>query len=613
MTPLARWLADPSGGIFHPLWFVAGGAITLLASGVLFRVPQQYWRYSGVVDLRNIIAAAVVSATLFSCLLWVTGYGLPTPAFPFIDALMLIMGLGGIRLGARLVKIRQKKSAQQIQGEKVLLVGTEEHLDFLIRLIQKGILRRRILGLVVTEGLSRGQRIHGYSILGVTDSIRALIARMIEEGNRPSQVILADPELRGADLMALLSAIGDYDIPVLRMPFLDHFHPAEHIELQPVVLEDLLNRAPIRVPDSMRTHITQLIEGKVVLVTGAGGSIGTELVQQIAHHRPAHLVLLERSEYALWKIGLTLSEQFSDIQYDSVIGDVQNREKMAELFARYRPELVFHAAALKHVPLVEQNPCEAILTNVVGTRIIADCAHTYKAHALVVISTDKAVHPSSVMGVTKRCAEIYTQALDYVMHEQGSRTSCLTVRFGNVLGSTGSVVPLFQHQLANGGPLTVTDPEMTRYFMTISEAVGLVLQAMQRRLTVSTAGSLFVLDMGKPVRIMELARQMIRLAGLQPDRDMAIAITGRREGEKLEETLFYEQEYSQRIDRNGLWEVVPSMSLRLSEVAEYFEQLEAACHGGDTEKAFDILHEIVPEFLPVKMEEKHVYHSEYVS
>lgn len=620
-TPLARYMADPASGLFHPLWFVVGGAMTLGVSSIIFRVPQHYWRYSSVVDIRNLVAAAVLSAVFFALLLWCTGYGLPSPTFPIIHAMLLIVALGGVRVCVRLHALRGAQKAVSV-ASPVLLIAAEERLALLIRVIEEGYPQKyRITGLVTPCRTPKGKRIHGHAIVGCRDDISSIIARLSRDGQRPTHIIVSETEITSMSLMALLSAVDD-DIHVVRMPALDCMHPAEKVELHPIVLDDLLNRFPRYLTEEDQHDMRRLIAGKRVLVTGAGGSIGSELVRQIAGFAPSSLILLDQSEYALWTVSQDVTERFPEVCSHQVLADIQKRAALRKVFSRFRPQLIFHAAALKHVPLVEESPCEGILTNSLGTRYVADCAREYGAVALVMISTDKAVYPSSVMGASKRCAEMYVQMLDRQARAGQGGLRCVSVRFGNVLGSTGSVVPLFQRQLARGGPLTVTHSEMTRYFMTIPEAVGLVLQAVQRGIAPSfdaslqrsaieqrlRSGSVFVLDMGKPVRIMDLARHMIRLAGLRPERDIAIQITGTREGEKLSETLFYDEEDPLRTDREGIWIVTPE-TLPEERLMMALNALEDACLAGHTRHALAILKDIVPGFTPEeRLDKKRPHH-----
>ncbi len=308
----------------------------------------------------------------------------------------------------------------------------------------------------------------------------------------------------------------------------------DKVEVKPVAIEDLLGRAQ-KAPELGRRK--ELIEGMVVMVTGAGGTIGGEMVRQIAAYNPTKLILLDISEYNLYKIGKELADINPDVPVRCSICDVRDNLALESIFIKEKPQLVFHAAALKHVPIVEENLAEAVLTNIIGSKNVADCSVKYGANKVVMISTDKAVNPTSLMGVTKRIAEFYVQSLG--SSGKCGITSFATVRFGNVLGSSGSVIPLFQNQLESGGPITVTHPDMVRYFMTVPEAVELVLQASTLDSgNKNEKSSIFVLDMGQPIRINDLALQMIKLAGLRPEIDVKIEYTGIRRGEKLYEELF---------------------------------------------------------------------------
>jgi O-antigen biosynthesis protein WbqV len=338
-----------------------------------------------------------------------------------------------------------------------------------------------------------------------------------------------------------------------------------------------------------------LIAGRRVLVTGAGGSIGGELVRQIAEGSPAELTLVENSEFALYSIDLEIAEKYPTLKKTPILADVRDAARIEKVMADARPELVFHAAALKHVPMVEANKLEGVTTNAIGTRIVADACVKHGVSLMVLISTDKAVNPTNVMGATKRVAESYCQALDAA---SAGGTCFVTVRFGNVLGSTGSVVPLFQRLLAAGGPLTVTHPDMTRYFMTIREAVELVLQASAFRFGHPELhrGRIFVLDMGEPVKIVHLARQMIRLAGLRPDQDIQIAFTGIRPGEKLFEEIFHGAEAPVPTEMEGVLEA----TIRAGDLTTITDALAAMADAGekaDENQVLAQLHSLVPEFL----------------
>jgi FlaA1/EpsC-like NDP-sugar epimerase len=397
---------------------------------------------------------------------------------------------------------------------------------------------------------------------------------------------------------ALFDAAAGLGLTLARLPKLTDFKSgvADKMEIKPVDVEDLLGRPQVPLD---RDAMARLIKGRRVLVTGAGGSIGTELVRQIAALGPAALTPVDHSEYALYRIDLEAAESFPALPRESRLADVRDKGRLDQVFAEARPEVVFHAAALKHVPMVEGNVVEGIATNTIGTVNVADTCRAFDVGHMVVISTDKAVNPSSVMGASKRLAEIYCQARDIEASARGAGTRFVTVRFGNVLGSTGSVVPLFQRQLAHGGPLTVTHPDMRRYFMTIREAVELVLQAAALGAGETGAGvppgNICVLDMGEPVKIIDLARQMIRLAGLEPEKDVKIEIVGLRPGEKLFEEVFHGAEPLVASPAAGILLAEPRAA-DADAIEAAMIQLRAACAERDQEGAMAVLHGLVPEY-----------------
>ncbi len=625
-APLARFLADPGGGLLHPIWFVAGGAITLLLSGLPFRLPQQYWRFSGRGDLVDVAVASVAGAGLFSAGLALTGTPLPSVTFPVVHAFTLLALLGAARIAYGAYHGRSR--AEDQVATPVLLVGAGEAAELFIRAAAQD--RRaglRVLGLVSLSGHQAGRRIHGNTILGDVDSLDAVLARLREQDRVPGALVLTEPGFSGPPLARLMRAADAAGVPVRRVPALTRLQAAEGtgaldaggpggLELRPVPIEDLLNRPQVPLD---RDGIARLVRGRRVLVTGAGGSIGSELARQVAALDPAELVLLDHGEFALWRIELEVGELAPALPRHAVIADVRDAERVRAVLGRHRPELVFHAAALKHVPMVESNPLEGLLTNACGTRHVADAARACGALAMVLISTDKAVNPSSLMGASKRLAEMYCQALDLEARSAvgearsavgearstmgdaravAGGTRFVTVRFGNVLGSTGSVVPLFRRQLARGGPLTVTHPDMQRYFMTVREAVGLVLQASTLGATGDRAareGGIFVLDMGEPVRIVDLARQMIRLAGLRPEVDVPIRFTGLRPGEKLFEELFHGAEPPAPTGHPGLLMAAPRTA-DPALVGRALLELGELCAAGQTGRALAVVRRLVPEF-----------------
>ena len=465
-----------------------------------------------------------------------------------------------------------------------------------LRALEYGRGAYRVLGILSLGDAQTGRRIHGQAILGTVRDAPAVLARLREDGRLPSALVVTEPDLAGPPLAALLAVADAAGVPVRRVPRPFALQSAargdEALQLAPIAIEDLLNRpeAPLD-----REGMARLVQGRRVLVTGAGGTIGSELARQVAALRPASLLLLDNGEYALWQVDLELGESYPAVARQAVIADIRDEARVRDVFELFRPELVFHAAALKHVPMVEANPVEGLLTNAAGTRHVADAARAAGVQAMVLISTDKAVNPTSIMGASKRLAEMYCQALDMAAARSDAGMRCVTVRFGNVLGSTGSVVPLFRRQLERGGPLTVTHPDMRRYFMTVREAVGLVLEATVLGLRREGDGNIFVLDMGDPVKIVDLARQMIRLAGLRPDDDVTISFTGLRPGEKLFEELFHGKEPLAPTDHPSLLTAAPRTA-DPAIVGRAIEEIAAAGRAGQERLALAILGRLVPEF-----------------
>ena len=513
-------------------------------------------------------------------------------AFPAIHALVLMVLLSLPRIGYRLMR---ENPAREGAAQSVLLVGAGEGADIFMRALAADRAAPFVVAGLLARGRGQtGRRINGHAILGGIDDAAAVLARLRAEDRLPASLVVTDGDLPGSALGSLMEAADREGLRVYRAPRPTALDPAgtTSVDLKPMAIEDLLNRPQVPLD---RAGMARMIQGRRVIVTGAGGSIGSELARQVAALGPDLLVLLDISEFALWQIDLELTESFPAIPRQAVIADVRDAARITTLFATLRPELVFHAAALKHVPIVESNPLEGLLTNVIGTRAVADAARANGAAAMVVISTDKAVNPTSVMGASKRMAEMYCQALDVQAQTSGGMR-CITVRFGNVLGSTGSVVPLFQRQLARGGPLTVTHPDMQRYFMTVREAVGLVLQASVAGTTDAThEGGIFVLDMGEPVKIVDLARQMIRLAGLRPDIDVEIRFTGLRPGEKLFEEMFHGKEPPSPTSFPGLLMATPRTA-DPALVGRAIDELANSCHAGQTKLALAQLARMVPEF-----------------
>jgi O-antigen biosynthesis protein WbqV len=596
---VARVLLTPDGDPLTPAWTILWGSVSLLLAGLPFRLSVQYWRFAGPGDLLGVAAASLTGATLFSLALHGAGLGLPTPTFPAVYALALMVLLAAPRVFYRLL---QEGAGGGEGAQPVVLVGAGDPADLFLRaLAGDRDAPYRAIGLLSLGQAQTGRRIHGCPILGTVADIDAVLARLRAQERLPAVLVVTEPEMPGSALASLMQAAEREGLRVARAPRLTALDPEgrgrERLELKPVAIEDLLNRAQVPLD---REGMARLVQGRRVLVTGAGGSIGSELARQAAALGPEVLVLLDNGEYALWQIDLELGESHQAVPRRAVLADIRDEPRMRAVFEEMRPDLVFHAAALKHVPMVEGNPAEGLLTNAGGTRIVADAARAAGATAMVLISTDKAVNPTSVMGASKRLAEMYCQGLDMAARRAGGGMRCITVRFGNVLGSTGSVVPLFQRQLARGGPLTVTHPDMQRYFMTVREAVGLVLQASvagtgEALPEALREGGIFVLDMGQPVKIVDLARQMIRLAGRRPDVDVELRFTGLRPGEKLMEELFHGREPPEPTGMPGLLVATPRTA-DPAIVGRSIDEIATACRGGQSRLALALLGRMVPEF-----------------
>ena len=610
-VPLARALAMPGEPVLHPFWLLPLGAVAVLACGLPVGLSRQYWRFAGMRDLVSVAIASVLGAAIFALLTWPTDAWVPSnPAFPVIHALTLLALLGLPRLLYRWKQSHRSHEDDGAEPSTVLLAGAGDGADIFLRALEQD--RRttwRVAGILSLRSRQAGRRIHGHPILGTLDDLPAVLDGMHRSGTLPGMIVVTSSEISGVAMVRLIETADRHGISVRRAPDPTALAPAarragdrpgedgprKRLELRPVAIEDLLNRPQVPLD---REGMARLVQGRRVLVTGAGGTIGSELARQVAALGPEALLLLDNGEYALWQIDLELGETHPAVTRRPLIADIRDEARMRALCAEFRPELVFHAAALKHVPMVEANPLEGLLTNAFGTRIVADAARAAGAKLMVLISTDKAVNPTSVMGASKRLAEMYCQALDIRARADGGGMRCVTVRFGNVLGSTGSVVPLFQRQLERGGPLTVTHPDMQRYFMTVREAVGLVLQASvvgAGDTDLVKDGGIFVLDMGKPVKIVDLARQMVRLAGLKPDHDVEIRFTGLRPGEKLFEELFHGKEPPRATPFAGLLMAEPRTA-DPAIVGRVLEEIAAQARTGGRAQALAILSRMVPEF-----------------
>lgn len=595
--------------IKDPQILFSAGIFSVIAavSYNMFGMNSGVWRYASLRDLLAITRAVTATILIFLLMVFLTTRLACIPrSVPLINWFVLVVMLGGPRLLYRMLKDRRLANILE-NGNRgripVLLVGAGDETEIFIRAVTGN--REspyRVVGILDDKGSRVGREIHGIKILGGLGKLEDVVGELTAGGMAPRRLVLtrASQRLSGPELGALVERCAAINLSVARLPALTDFKDAsgdKAVTVRPIAIEDLLGRPPVAL--NLRA-IGGLISGRTVLITGAGGTIGSELTRQIAGFAPRRLILFDNGEYNLYLIDLELRESHPTLDCRPVMGDVRDRKRVLEIFHEEHPDLVFHAAALKHVPMVEINPVEGVMTNILGTRNVADAAIATGVPAMVLISTDKAVRPTNVMGATKRVAESYCQALDIVASSgaKGAQTRFMTVRFGNVLGSTGSVVPLFNRQLQAGGPLTVTHPEVCRFFMTVREAVELVLQASaygMRAGNNNDRGRIFVLDMGQPVKIADLARQMIRLAGLRPGQDIDIVYTGLRPGEKLYEEMFAATEPPERTSVEGVLVASPR-AVDLAILRRSLDELEATATAGDVPRLRNLLAHIVPDY-----------------
>jgi FlaA1/EpsC-like NDP-sugar epimerase len=521
------------------------------------------WRYTGARDLIAILVATTLSSLAFTGFLAFAFHSFPR-SVPLIEWLCAVTLVGGMRFSIRAFRSNELGLARLApKRERILVLGAGDAGEMLVREIHsRHSMKWEPVGFLDDDSRKRGVSIHGVRVHGPISRLAQKVAQL-----QVDEVIIAIPSASSAEMRRIVAGCRDAGVRFKTIPGIDHLIDGRVTvsQLRDVAIDDLLGRDPVTLD---MCEISDAMSGRVVLVSGAGGSIGSELCRQLCRFQPGALVLLEKTENNLFHIHRELTARFPDLKLVPCIADVTDAPRLQAVFSEHRPDVVFHAAAHKHVPMMEWNPGEAVKNNVLGTKTLADVAHEFKVARFVMISTDKAVNPTSVMGVSKRVAEIYVQALS-----QRSRTRFVTVRFGNVLGSAGSVIPIFKEQIAAGGPVTVTHPEMTRYFMTIPEASQLVLQAG----TMGDGGEIFILDMGEPVKIADLARDLISLSGFEPGVDIDIQFTGMRPGEKLFEELSVAEEDADRTKhpkifvgrfRPHAWETVQRYIRDLADLSE---------------------------------------------
>lgn len=570
--------------------------VMLLCVLLYYRAYRHVWRFTSLSDLIVIVKAGTIAVLLFYLLMF--GYSrldkIPR-SVPYIHWMTLMLCLMAGRVFWRLVNDRAliaRMFGRSNDRLFVLLIGATPQAEMFIReSVRSPDFPYRVVGLVDNDPRQHGREIHHVRIYGSVAEIAEILRKLARNGHPPSRVILADPHMDRAMFQTLIDSAHTHQLTLSRLPSLTELKAGDRMhDIRPVAVEDILGREQAVLD---RPAMRAFIAGKRVLVTGAGGSIGSELVRQVVLLEPASILLFDQSEYQLYLIDQELRDIAPHLPRHAVIGDVRDAAHLARTFATFKPEIVFHAAAIKHVPLSEDNPEQAVLTNVMGSKNVADACVAHNVAVMVQVSTDKAVNPLSVMGATKRAAEIYCQMLA----QDGGITRFTTVRFGNVLNSAGSVVPLFQKQIARGGPVTVTHRDMLRYFMSISEAVQLVLQAAVLNTSTNDRAPIFVLDMGEPVRIEELACQMIRLAGLKPYEDIPIVFTGLRPGEKLFEELFHDAENLMETSHQSI-RLARARNLDRARTMAAIDALIAAAHAGDKSPIRGLIQAIVPEYQP---------------
>jgi len=492
-----------------------------------FRLYRGLWRFASLRDLWNIFRAAIVGGIITTIIFFVAFRleGVPRSVL-ILYPVFLIFLLGGPRLGYRLWKDRNTSILSTVEQKRVLIIGAGNAGDMLVRDMHRSSSDIPV-AILDDDNKLAGAEIRGVKICGSVDQVEEIVEQFSVDW-----IAIAIPSASRAETQTIVEICERANLPIKILPNIREMKSDNEVisGLREVSIEDLLGREPVELDWE---SIQDSIRNKCVMVTGGGGSIGSVLAEQIVNLAPSTLVVIDHSEFNLYNVEQLLASKKSQVKINCLLGDVCDAAHMSSLFELYKPQLVFHAAAYKHVPILQHQPREALKNNILGTKTVLDAACVSQVEKFVLISTDKAVNPSNILGVSKRIAELYTESMNY-----NCITQCMTVRFGNVLDSAGSVVPLFRKQIKDGGPLTVTHPEITRYFMTISEASQLILQAA----TIGNGGEIFVLDMGEPVKIQYLAEQMILLSGKKLNDDIKIVYSGLRPGEKLYEELFYETE-----------------------------------------------------------------------
>jgi O-antigen biosynthesis protein WbqV len=564
----------------------------------VFSMQRGSWRYVSIPNLVTILKVSLFAVMAYTVAAFLFSRGANVPrSVPVLTLLYLVAGLSCTRLSYRLFMERsfllpEMEGVEARPMRHVLLYGLSDNAESFIRASKRARSDFNVVGILDNAGLNRARIVQGVKVLGNLSALERVVQRSAKKGVKVTELVVTAVHPDRQLLTEIVEEAARLDLGASRIPDLNEtslLTSGSILEPKAIELGDLLGRPEVV---TNLADVARLVNGKVILVTGAGGSIGSELCRQIAEFGPARFIITDNSEFHLYMLDAELRERYPRLVIDTAIMNIRDNGRVSSIFDRFKPNVVFHAAALKHVPLVEGNPVEGVKTNVLGTRNVADAAIRHGVAAFVMISTDKAVNPTNVMGATKRAAEAYCQSLD--MGSQNTRFK--TVRFGNVLGSNGSVVPRFQEQIVKGGPVTVTHPNIERFFMTIPEAVRLVLNASAHdHGNEQERGKILVLDMGDPVKIVDLAERMIQLAGLKPYVDIDIVYTGLRPGEKLYEELFDPSEIYHRHEKNDYFIASPRV-IDKNLLDKTLATLQEAVAREDDRRVVELLHHIVPEY-----------------
>jgi len=563
---------------------------------IFFGLYRGMWRYTSLTDMVAILKACVfVSLFTMGALLMLNRFQGYSRAVFILDGILTFVFTAGLRVSLRLFfnihesKVKSGAVVLNTKKKNILVVGAGSAAEKIIREVNENrALPYNILALLDDNQAKIGQRIHGISVIGTIDDLPSVSTRV-----QVDELLIAIPSASRDQMNRIIENCRECNLPFKTLPSLNELinDQLSIRAIREVSYRDLLGRPPVRLESG---KIEEVIEKKIVLVTGAGGSIGSELCRQIIRFKPLKIILFDASEENLYRIEMEILHEYGFRDYVAVLGKVQDESLLPMIFNRYKPQVVFHAAAYKHVPMIEANPWQAIDNNINATKLIIDTSVANHVERFILVSTDKAVRPTNVMGASKRMTELILQDHCSKLNKgKETATNIIAVRFGNVLGSSGSVIPLFKRQIEMGGPVTVTDPEMTRYFMSIEEAAQLILQAA----SMGEGGEIFILEMGTPVKISQMARDLIRLCGKEPDTEIEIKYIGLRPGEKLYEELITEGEGIVPTKHEKIM-VLRAASTNNISLEKSLEELTTLASKHDAAGIKKKLHELIPEYSP---------------